>query len=104
MQRVVSFLQQVAVKYKKQGVVVLAINVQEGQEDDVVPLFKSMGYNFIPLKGTQDWVYREYHVQAFPTTFLLGSDGRVYFRPHIYDRLEERTAELEVEELLAHGG
>jgi thiol-disulfide isomerase/thioredoxin/outer membrane protein assembly factor BamD (BamD/ComL family) len=98
------FLQQVAVKYKKQGVVVLAINVQEGQEDDVVPLFKSMGYNFIPLKGTQDWVDREYHLQAFPTTFLVGADGRVYFRPHIYDRLEERTAELEVEELLAHGG
>jgi thiol-disulfide isomerase/thioredoxin len=36
-----TFLQQVAVKYKKQGVVVLAINVQEGQEDDVVPLFSN---------------------------------------------------------------
>jgi thiol-disulfide isomerase/thioredoxin len=87
------FLQQVAVKYRKQGVIVLAINVQEGQEDDVVPLFKSMGYNFIPLKGTQAWVDREYHLQVFPTTFLVGADGRIDFRPHIFNRLEERTAE-----------
>ena len=48
-------------------------------------MFKSQAYNFIPLKGAQDWVYREYHVQVFPTTFLVGADGRVYFRPHIYD-------------------
>jgi thiol-disulfide isomerase/thioredoxin len=96
------FLQQVAVKYKKQGVIVLAINDQEGQEDEVVPLFKSMGYDFVPLEGTQDWVDREYHVRGFPTTFLVGADGRVYFHPHLYDGLEERTAELEVQELLAH--
>jgi thiol-disulfide isomerase/thioredoxin len=98
------FLQQVAVKYEKQGVIVLAINGEEGQEEDVVPLFKSMGYHFIPLKGTRDWVDLEYHVRMFPTTLLVGADGRVYFHPHICDRLEERTAELEVEELLAHGG
>jgi hypothetical protein len=49
------FLQQIAVKYKRQGVVVLAINDQEGQEADVVPILKSKGYDFIPLKGTQDW-------------------------------------------------
>ena len=46
----------------------LAINVEEGQEEDVVPLFKSMEYHFIPLKGTRDWVDLEYHVRAFPTT------------------------------------
>jgi hypothetical protein len=72
-----------------------------GQEEDVVPLFKIMQYGFIPLKGTRAWVDLEYHVRVLPTTLLVGADGRVYFHPHMYDRIEERTAALEGEELPA---
>jgi hypothetical protein len=45
-----------------------------------------------------------YHVHIYPSTFLIGKDGRVYFRPHIYNDIEERTAGLELEELLVQSG
>jgi thiol-disulfide isomerase/thioredoxin len=98
------YLQQVLSKYKDRGVVVLAINVAKEQETEVIPYLKSKGYGFIPLKGTNEWALSHYHVRSYPTTFLIGSDGRVYFRPRTDDRFEERTTELEVEELLAHTG
>jgi thiol-disulfide isomerase/thioredoxin/outer membrane protein assembly factor BamD (BamD/ComL family) len=98
------FLEQVAARFKKRGVVVLAINQNQMEESLVLPLLKSKGFDFIPLMGTQEWVSEQYHVQSFPTTFLVGSDGRVYFRPHIRNRDEERTAEMEIEELLGHPG
>lgn len=98
------YLQKIAHKYKESGLVVLAINNQQGQEAFVLPLLRSKGYEFIPLKGNEDWDGNVYHVRSFPSTFLIGPDGRQYFRPHIYNDFEERTAELEVEELLAHGG
>jgi thiol-disulfide isomerase/thioredoxin/Tfp pilus assembly protein PilF len=44
------FLQQIAVKYRRQGAVVLAINAHEEEEADVVPLFKSKGY--VPLRAS----------------------------------------------------
>jgi thiol-disulfide isomerase/thioredoxin/Tfp pilus assembly protein PilF len=98
------FLQQIAAKYKKQGLVVLAINDQEEQEDEVIPFLRSKRYDFIPLKGTQEWATKQYHVQFTPTTFIVGPDGLLYFRPRIYNRIEERTTDLEIQELLAHGG
>lgn len=96
------YLAQVAAKSKQRGVVVLAINVSPEEDSEVMPFLKSQGYDFIPLKGSEEWADAKYHVHFFPTTLIIGSDGRVYFRPHLYNRIEERTAELEVEELLAH--
>ena len=98
------YLQEVAARFKNRGVIVLAINQNELEEFLVVPLLKSRKYDFIPLKATQEWVSENYHVQFFPTAFLVGPDGRLYFRPHISSRDEERTVELEIEELLAHRG
>ena len=91
-------------KYQDKGLVVLAINSVEGQEAFVLPFLKNKGYDFIPLKGSEDWANDVYHVHGFPSTFLVGKDGQVYFRPHIYNDVEERSAGLEIEELLAHSG
>jgi thiol-disulfide isomerase/thioredoxin len=98
------YLQQIASKYKDKGVVVLAINGEEGQEAFVVPLLKNKGYDFLPLKGTSKWAHDVYHVQGYPTTFLIGADGRQYFKPHAYNDAEERATEMEIDELLAHSG
>jgi thiol-disulfide isomerase/thioredoxin len=98
------YLQQIASKYKDKGVVLLAINGEEGQEAFVLPLLKNKGYDFLPLKGTNKWASDVYHVRGYPTTFLIGVDGRQYFSPHVYNDLEERAAEMEIEELLAHSG
>lgn len=97
-------LQNIAAEFKDKGVVVLAVNVVVGQEAFVLPLLKNLGYDFIPLKGSTDWADDVYHVRGFPSTFLIGEDGRSYFRPHIYNDLEEHAVELEIEDLLAHSG
>jgi thiol-disulfide isomerase/thioredoxin len=96
------YLQQLAAKYKDKGVVVLAINGLEGQEDFVVPIMKNMKYDFLPLRGTEDWASSVYSVRGYPTTFLIGADGRQYYKPHVYDAAEERSAEIEIDTLLAH--
>lgn len=96
------FLQRLGKKYKDKGVVILAINGQEGQAAFVSPFLKSKGYDFIALMGNATWANKVYHVQGYPTTFLIGANGRVYFKPHVYNTLEERAAQMEIEELLAH--
>ncbi len=98
------YLQQVASKYKDKNVPVLAINTIEGQQAFVLPFLKSKGYDFIPLKGNQKWVSDVYHVNGTPATFLIGADGRLYFRPHLWNQTEERSTELEINELLSHSG
>ncbi|MHB1958364.1 MAG: redoxin family protein [Acidobacteriaceae bacterium] len=97
-------LQKIAQKYKGQGLVVIAINGMEAQDSFVLPMLRSKGYDFIPLKGRQQWALDVYHVQAFPSTFLIGEDGRVYFRPHLYDDSDEHAVGLEIDELLSHSG
>jgi thiol-disulfide isomerase/thioredoxin/tetratricopeptide (TPR) repeat protein len=98
------YLENIATSFRDKGVVVLAINAIVGQEAFVLPLFRNMGYDFIPLKGSEDWADKVYDVRGFPSTFLIGEDGRLYFRPHIYNDVEEHATELEIEELLAHSG
>ena len=95
-------LQQALSKFRARGLVVLVINEEERQDAEVIPLLKSKGYDFIPLKATQKWASTQYGVSSAPVTFLVGRDGRVYFHPRFYDRFEEHTSELEIEELLEH--
>ncbi len=75
----------------------MAINGMEGQQAFVLPKLRSKGYDFIPLRGNQQCALDAYHVQAFPSTFLIGKDGRMYFRPHLYDDSEQRATGLEID-------
>lgn len=98
------FLQQLASKYKDKGVDILVINATEGQEAFVLPFLRSTGYSFIPLRSNFDWVHTVYSVNHFPTTFFIGGDKRVYYETYVSDQAQERTAELELDLLLAHKG
>lgn len=92
-------------KYKDKGVVVLAINGNKGQKAFVLSFLRSQGYDFLPLQADMDWDANVYHVRFYPTSFLIGADGRQYFPPHHnLDDEEERNQELEIDELLAHAG
>lgn len=86
------------------GVDVLAINATEGQEAFVLPFLKSTGYSFIPLRSNFEWAHTVYSINSFPTTFFIGGDKRVYFKTFVSDQDQERTAELELDLLLAHRG
>jgi thiol-disulfide isomerase/thioredoxin len=89
-------------KYKdNKDVVFLAINAVAGQEPFVMPLMHSEQINWLPLKGDIEWCTGVYGVSAFPTTFLIGRDGKVYFKPHVRNSAGERSAELAIDALLA---
>jgi thiol-disulfide isomerase/thioredoxin len=97
------YLEDLARKYKSKGVVVLAINGMKGQEPFVLPFLRSQGYHFLPLQADETWDANVYHVRFYPTSFLIGADGRQYFPAHYnLNDLEERVEELEIDELLAH--
>jgi len=95
------YLQALWTKYKDSGLVFLGVNGIEGQADFVMPLVKSSNWGMIPLRGTEQWCSDVYKVRMFPSTFLIGPDGRVYFRPHVDDSHQYEIAEMQIEALLA---
>lgn len=97
------YLQQLWRKYRDQGLVFLGINGLENQAPQVMPLVKSLGWGFVPLKGTEKWADEVYHVRGYPTTFYIGRDGRVYFMTHVYDEATMAIADLEIKALLKAG-
>ena len=97
------YLQQLWHKYRDQGLVFLGINGLENQAPQVMPLVKSLGWGFTPLKGTEKWADEVYHVRGYPTTFYIGRDGRVYFMTHVYNDATMAIADLEIKALLKAG-
>jgi len=93
------YWQNVAAKYKDKGVTVVAINGMEDQEAEILAVIK--GYDFLALKGNEKFASDAYGVWSYPTTFLIGADGNIYFYPHLADDAHQRSAELAVEFLLA---
>ena len=79
----------------------LAINCEESDHDFVLPLLKSNGYGFVPLQASWKWAADNYGVEGTPSNFLLGADGRIYFKPHISDAATQKQLEQQVESLLA---
>jgi len=59
-------------------------------------------YDFVGLAGSEEFAQSVWEVQGYPTTFLIGGDGRTYMKPTIYDAAHQRSTELAVEQLLAH--
>ncbi len=99
--RAMPYMEDLYTKYKDSGLVFLGVNGMEGEEGLVASLVKARGWSFIPLKGTEKWAKEAYNVQGYPSTFLIGRDGKVYFRPHTYDQEQHDIAELQIQALLA---
>jgi len=95
------FLQAVLEKYQARGFEILAINGHAPEDEWVMPLIKGWKLGFIPLKGTED-VVNAYKVRGFPSNFLCGPDGRIYYDPPPVNGVAaQRELELQIEALLA---
>ncbi len=94
------FMEELYQKYKDSGLVFLGINGFEEQASLVMPLVKSHGWGFLPLKGSHKFCEDVYKVQGFPKTFLIGADGRVYFKPFTYDPHQRDIADMQIQALL----
>ena len=95
------FLQSVLEKYQSRGFEILAINGHEPEDEWVMPLIKGWKRGCIPLKGTED-VVKNYKVRGFPSNFLYGPDGKIYYEPPPVNGLAaQRELEMQIEALLA---
>jgi len=95
------YLEDLYNKYKDSGLVFLGVNGFEEQAAFVMPLVKARGWGFTPLKGDRKFCSDVYKVRGFPSTFLIGADGRVYFKPFTYDHHQEEIADMQIQALLA---
>ena len=95
------FLNAVLEKYRSRGFEILAINGHPPEDHMVLSLLQGWKLGFLPLKGNEGGVVKDYQVRAFPANFLYGPDGRIYYQPSTVNTLSaQRELELQVEALL----
>lgn len=87
-------------KHKAEGLVYLGINGLEAQDPQVMPLWKSLGLSFTPLKANEKWADEVYGVRGYPTTFYIGADQKTYFKTHVYDENTFTIADMQLTALL----
>jgi thiol-disulfide isomerase/thioredoxin len=90
------YIQKVLDKYKDQGFAIVAVNVQPDQDTLVMPLLKGYKLGFIPAKA-DDKIEIAYGVHGAPTSFLIGPDGRIWYRMGpVFDAAKQHTLELQI--------
>jgi peroxiredoxin len=72
-------LQSIHQQMEKDGVAVLGLNGGETAET-VAAFAKETGYTFPLLLGTEPEVAAKYFVEAYPTTIVIGRDGRIAYQ------------------------
>jgi peroxiredoxin len=88
-------------EYKERGLEIVAINQDDPRnEAKIKPFVKSRRWNFPVLLDPNRKVRRLYQVTAFPTTFILDSEGRIRYTHQGFKIGEESTLEEEIVSLL----
>jgi hypothetical protein len=96
-------LQQVLDKYEDRGFSVVAISVEPGQRESVLPVMTALGVRFVPVQSDWTWAEKNYGVKSTPETALIDQQGRIMFKPHVHDADTRSVLEREVEALLTRG-
>lgn len=73
------FMEQLKQKYSKQGLVVIAISLDEKVEDAWDFLYQTQA-SFIIAHNIRGDIATLYDVQAMPSTYLIGRDGKIKLR------------------------
>ena len=90
-------------KYEGRGFSVVAISVEPGQRESVLPVMTALGVRFVPVQSDWTWAEKNYGVKSTPETALIDQQGRIMFKPHVHDADTRSVLEREVEALLARG-
>ncbi|MCU1239174.1 MAG: redoxin protein [Candidatus Solibacter sp.] len=94
------FLQAVLEKYRARGFEIVAVNGHPPEDAWVTPMMAGWRLDFITAHGTAEFL-KAYAVHSFPSNFLYGADGRIYYLPRTVDTLDaRRELELQIEALL----
>ncbi|MEM1022846.1 MAG: TlpA disulfide reductase family protein [Myxococcota bacterium] len=70
-------LQALHARYESQGLRILGVNQEPGQPARVRRFLKTRGIEFPSLVDESGAIAARYGVHTFPTTYLVGRDGRV---------------------------
>jgi len=73
------FMEQLKQKYGKRGLVVIAISLDENFEDAWVFLNQTQA-SFVIAHNISGDIATRYDVQAMPSTYLIGRDGKIKLR------------------------
>jgi tetratricopeptide (TPR) repeat protein len=94
------FLQAVLDKYKSRGFSIVAVNGHPKEDSWVMPLLNGWKLGFIPVHDEGN-ISEAYKVRGYPSNFLYGSDGRIYYSPGPVNNYDaRRELELQIEGLL----
>ncbi len=93
-------------KFETRGVKIVGIAVESGWAKDIKPHVKKHGIKYAVLVGN-DKVVEQYQMIGFPTTYLIGKDGKIVkkYTGTIPDTEAQKEADLnhEIEMLLDRG-
>ncbi len=81
---------------------VVAVNVEEDEEDLVLPEFKEHHYTFSPYRLNAD-IARAYRVRGAPMEFLIDTKGGAVLQVRISSDERERSLSEIVDQLLKEG-
>jgi peroxiredoxin len=94
-------LQQIADKYRDQGLTVLAISVDSPKSRSrVAPFIKSGKYTFEVLLDTDGAVARKYNVVPVPRTLVVDSAGQIVYNSVGYSPTNEEKIDAAVKSVL----
>jgi thiol-disulfide isomerase/thioredoxin/Tfp pilus assembly protein PilF len=95
------FLQKIHEEYGPDKFVLLAVNIEPTEDDAVLPLFKNLKVNFIPLKSpVAGWADTVFDVHAAPVNMLVDKEGRLVLKPELDSSYQQELLERSIPELL----
>ena len=74
------FMEQLTRKYGEQGLVVIAVNLDENPNDMMDFLVQIEPTSFYVAANVKGDIATRYNVQAMPSTYLIGRDGKIKMR------------------------
>lgn len=94
-------LQKVLKKIGQDKFAILAVNIYPAEDVFVLPYLKGNRFDFIPLRGNEEFAEKEWGARGYPTNFLIDPQGRTIYRlGPMRGADEERKFELQIRMLL----
>jgi thiol-disulfide isomerase/thioredoxin len=94
-------LQKVLRKVGLDKFAILAVNVYPTEDQFVMPYMKGNRFDFVPLRGNEEFSEKEWGARGYPTNFLIDPQGNTIHRlGPMRGEDEERRFELQIRMLL----
>ncbi len=84
---------------------ILAINVHTDEDEYVLPYLKGMKFDFVPLRGSQEFAEKDWNAYGYPTNYLIDPQGRMTARlGNVVGEENEHIFELQIRMMLERAG